>query len=243
MNAITVLSVFPSISNIHGDAANAAVLATRARWRGAAAHVVELAPGEPAPIEQPHAIVIGSGFDSEAARTLDALRSIAARLREWVDAGVPLLAVGLGWELLAASVEIEPGTVLEGLGVFSGRAVPAVRSTGDVLLESPFGSLIGYEYHVRDYLPSDDEAPLGAVLSGIGNQAGAGIEGARSGTAIGTHLRGPILARNPELADHLLGMISERAGLVLSDTATELTAVDRWMRSVNERTRHALRRR
>lgn len=240
MSAITVLSLLPGLSNIHGDAANAAVLATRARWRGVETRVIDLAPGAAAPRQQPHAIVLGSGFDAEAARTLEALRGIAAPLRAWVDDGVPLLAVGLGWELLATRVELAAGTVLEGLGVFAGQALPAARATGDVVVDSPFGPLIGYEYHVRDYVPSADELPLGTVLSGVGNRSGSGVEGARAGSAIGTHLRGPILARNPHLADHLLGIAAERAGVRLGDAAPELIAADRWTRSVNERTRHAL---
>lgn len=242
MTALTVLSVLPSRSNIHGDAANAAVLATRARWRGVEARVLELEAGQAAPTAAPHAIVIGSGFDAEAERTLAALRAIEGLLRTWVDAGVPLLAVGLGWELLSATVEVNPGVVLEGLGMFPGRAVPATRATGDILVESRFGPLIGYEYHVRDYLPAEGEEPLGTVIAGIGNRPGAGTEGAVVGSAIGTHLRGPVLARNPALADHLLRLAAGRAGAVLGDAASELTAVDGWQSSVNARTRQSLRR-
>ena len=38
---------------------------------------------------------------------------------------------------------------------------------------------------------------------GIGND-GKGLEGAVQGRVIGTYPHGPVLARNPELADHLL---------------------------------------
>ena len=45
--------------------------------------------------------------------------------------------------------------------------------------------------------------PLARVEIGIGN-ANDGVEGAVQGTVIGTYPHGPVLARNPELADHLL---------------------------------------
>jgi CobQ-like glutamine amidotransferase family enzyme len=47
---------------------------------------------------------------------------------------------------------------------------------------------------------------LGTVVpgSGVGNGAGEGAEGAVQGSVIGTYLHGPVLARNPELADYLL---------------------------------------
>lgn len=239
MSALRVLSVFPRISNIHGDAGNAQVLAQRARWRGAAAEVIALAPGDAVP-PAPHAIVLGAGFDAHAGRTLEALQPYAEVLRKWVAEGIPLLAVGLGWELLATSVEVEPGQVLTGLGVFAGSAAPAERATGDMLIDSAHGPLIGYEYHVRDYVPGAGEQPLGTVLHGIGNATGSGTEGAIAGTAYGTHLRGPVLARNPSFADHLLELAAGRAGIALGEGSEPLRAVDGWQQQVTARTRRDL---
>ncbi len=45
--------------------------------------------------------------------------------------------------------------------------------------------------------------PLGQVICGHGN-SGDGHEGVALGSAIGTHLRGPCLPRNPALADFLI---------------------------------------
>ena len=47
-------------------------------------------------------------------------------------------------------------------------------------------------------------APLGRVVAGYGNDGESGYEGARVGRAIGTYLHGPLLPRNPWLADLLL---------------------------------------
>lgn len=239
MSALRVLTVFPRLSNIHGDAGNAQVLVQRARWRGAEAQLLALAPGDAVP-EAPHAVVLGAGFDAHAARTLEQLQPYAEALRQWVAAGVPLLAVGLGWELLAATAEIEPGETLEGLGIFPGSAVPAQRATGDIVVGSEWGELIGYEYHVRDYRPAQGERPLGTVLHGIGHAAGSGREGAIAGTAYGTALRGPVLARNPGFADHLLGLAAQRAGVRLGEGSAQLHAVDEWQQLVTARTRREL---
>ena len=40
------------------------------------------------------------------------------------------------------------------------------------------------------------------MLTGVGN--GDGTEGAYAGRVVGTYLHGPVLARNPALADRLL---------------------------------------
>ena len=49
--------------------------------------------------------------------------------------------------------------------------------------------------------------PLGRVVVGKGNDAGGGAEGALAGRVLGTYLHGPVLARNPALADHLLASV------------------------------------
>ena len=43
------------------------------------------------------------------------------------------------------------------------------------------------------------------VLTGSGNGGGDHTEGAYCGRVVGTYLHGPVLARNPALADRLLG--------------------------------------
>jgi hypothetical protein len=46
---------------------------------------------------------------------------------------------------------------------------------------------------------------MGRVAVGVGN--GDGTEGARDGRVVGTYLHGPVLARNPALADLMLSWI------------------------------------
>jgi len=43
------------------------------------------------------------------------------------------------------------------------------------------------------------------VIAGFGNDGESGYEGCRSGRVLGTYLHGPLLPRNPWLADWLLG--------------------------------------
>ncbi|HEY0815162.1 MAG TPA: hypothetical protein VGE11_17960, partial [Pseudonocardia sp.] len=54
--------------------------------------------------------------------------------------------------------------------------------------------------------------PLGRVLAGPGNDTrsrrGHGVDGAIGGNVVATYLHGPVLARNPALADHLLRRVT-----------------------------------
>ena len=83
------------------------------------------------------------------------------------------------------------------------------RMIGDVLLESalpeaPGATIAGFENHAGRTVLDEGAAPLGRVVAGYGNDGESGYEGVRVGRAIGTYLHGPLLPRNPWLADLLL---------------------------------------
>ena len=211
---LTIVSLLPSLQNTNGDAENAAVLAARAGWAGLDARVVavEHAADLPAQVD---AVVLGSGTDASLAAVRERLLGLHDELRRWGTEGVPILAVGTGWELLSWGVERADGSTVEGLGILAGRAVPRDgRVAGDLVVKAGggLGLLIGFENHARDYVGAE-ASPLGRVQAGSGNGRGSGQEGVRMGDVIGTHLHGPVLAKNPRLADAILERMCARAGL------------------------------
>ncbi len=52
--------------------------------------------------------------------------------------------------------------------------------------------------------------PLGKVIKGFGNNGKDGKEGLIYKNLIGTYLHGPILSKNPHLADHIIKKALER---------------------------------
>lgn len=197
---LNIVSVLPRLLDTNGDAANARVLARRARWAGLDATVLAVENVEEVPAEV-DLVVIGSGTDTGLTQARDALLPLADVLRRWIDAGIPVLAVGTGWELLSEGLDLADGTAVSGLGIVPGRAgALQQRVTDDIVVTTPSARLIGFENHARGYAGATE--PLGAVHTGTGN--GDGSEGMIFGSFVGTHLHGPVLARNPELADRLL---------------------------------------
>jgi hypothetical protein len=223
----TVVSLLPRMLDTNGDAGNARVLAQRVRWSGHEAQVVDVHSRADLPAHV-DAVSIGSGTDASLVPARDALRTLVEELRVWSNSGVPILAVGTGWELLSWGIDLADGTVIEGLGLVAGQAVPrAARATDDIVVTSKYGRLIGFENHARDYVGAE-ASPLGRVAYGTGNgdrTAGPQIEGLTMGEVFCTHLHGPVLARNPTLADHLLRAAFTRLGLDYSPGATAV-AVD-----------------
>lgn len=216
MTSVTIVSLLPELLGNNGDAANARVLAQRARWSGVDASVVAVRTRADLP-DQVDAVVLGTGTDSDLIAARDVLLTMATDIREWLSGGVPILAVGTGWELLSWGIGLADSTV-DGLGVVPGRAVArSARATGDLVVASKHGRLIGFENHARDYVGAEG-SPLGRVESGIGNGATGrdGFEGVVMGEFFGTHLHGPVLARNPALADHLVTLMLARVGVEYS---------------------------
>jgi CobQ-like glutamine amidotransferase family enzyme len=99
---------------------------------------------------------------------------------------------------------------MPGAGLFPHETVAGqTRMIGDVLLECELEPgkrqlLAGFENHAGRTLLDAGADPLGRVVHGFGNDGESGYEGCRLGRALGTYLHGPLLPRNPWLADWLL---------------------------------------
>ncbi len=233
---LTVVSLFPELLNVNGDSANAIVLETRARWSGFETRLARVRVGEEIEWERPDIVVIGSGSDEDLPKTLSELRRIESCIRDWVANDTPLLAVGTGWELLSDYIDTGTQPRIEGLGVFSGHSTPArERITSELVVDSDFGRLFGFENHARHYTLGTEGTPLGTVTHGSGNGLGTGrqaVEGSIVGNAVGTHLHGPVLARNPALADHFLSIAQARStALTGAKASVELFAADKMAQS------------
>jgi CobQ-like glutamine amidotransferase family enzyme len=66
-------------------------------------------------------------------------------------------------------------------------------------------ALVGYEWHRGRTRLGPEAEPLAEVEIGVCNGGEPPTDGAVQGHVLGTYLHGPLLPRNPELADLLLG--------------------------------------
>jgi len=94
---------------------------------------------------------------------------------------------------------------IEGVSIFDMETTAGPdRLIGNVVSESEYGNLVGFENHSgRTYL-SDKTASLGKVTKGAGNNGEDKTEGAISLNTFGTYLHGPLLPKNPLLADEII---------------------------------------
>jgi len=206
--------VFPQLLGTYGDRGNAEVLAWRLRRRGHRAQVVELpAPGAiPAGLD---AYMLGGGEDLNQAAAAKLLLGRQGRgLRVALAGGAPALAVCGSLQLLGTTYLDGAGRRVPGLHLLDLETVAAgARCVGEVVARLPDGSLLtGFENHGGRTRLGGTAEPLATVLRGHGNNGDDGTEGIRKGNLVATYLHGPVLARNPALADALATAVLERRG-------------------------------
>jgi CobQ-like glutamine amidotransferase family enzyme len=210
---IRIGHLYPDYLNIYADRGNIAVFARRAALRGIDLEVAAIGRGElPTPGEH-DLFYVGGGQDREQALIAPDIAAKGPALAEAVAGGAAVLAVCGGYQLLGRYYRDRYGSELPGACILPLHTVAGDRRMiGDVLLECSFDgsrrTLAGFENHVGRTILDGGADPLGRVVSGFGNDGEGGFEGCRLGRVIGTYLHGPLLPRNPWLADWLLAQAS-----------------------------------
>jgi CobQ-like glutamine amidotransferase family enzyme len=207
---VRVGHLYPEYLNIYADRGNIAVFIRRAAARGHELRVEPVTLGTPLAPRAHDLLYVGGGQDREQAMISADLAARGDAVRAAVEGGTALLAVCGGYQLLGRGYRGRDGSWLGGAGLFPHETLAGEsRMIGDVLLEStlaeaPGRTIAGFENHAGRTVLDEGAEPLGRVVAGYGNDGASGFEGCRVGRAIGTYLHGPLLPRNPWLADMLL---------------------------------------
>jgi CobQ-like glutamine amidotransferase family enzyme len=218
----TIVVIYQSLLGIYGDRGNGMVLAKRLQWRGIDANLMFVEPGQPLPPDA-DMYVLGGGEDLAQVSAVEALKADGNIFRG-LDNGAVLFAVCAGYQLCGKTFTVGiADEIVEGLGVLDveTRRGPE-RAVGEILTRwtKPDGTesiITGFENHGGFTRLGPKAKPLATVINGVGN--GYDItEGAQQDRIIGTYPHGPVLARNPDLADYVLEMAVGRELGPLDDT-------------------------
>ena len=224
---LTLGYFYPQELNLYGDNGNVEILCSRARARNIDTDVLEIGPGTKLALDAIKKInlaFMGGGPDSgQKSMYEDLLKVKGPFLKDYIESGGVGLFVCGSYQLLGHYYKSADGNILNGLGVFDlytesfGRDAP--RCIGNVVCEvcpelkndvifksvNKIGTtLVGFENHGgRTYL-GKKMSPLAKVFAGSGNNGEDKTEGVLYKNSIGTYLHGPVLSKNPHLADYLL---------------------------------------
>lgn len=210
--SVRIAHLYPELLNLYGDSGNMLVLRKRLEWRGMACDLEEVHMGDVPRLADVDIVFIGGGSDREQRIVCEELLRMRAEVEAFVEDGGVLAAVCGGYQLLGHSYlmgdEEVPGLAL--VDLYTDRGSP--RLVGNVAVRSRIARdpIVGFENHGgRTHLGPGVE-PLGEVLHGYGNDGTSGKEGCLYNNVVGTYVHGPLLPKNPDVADYLLARALDR---------------------------------
>lgn len=230
---VVIAHMLPDLLNLYGDGGNVRILEQRLRWRGIPVEVRRIQHGEAVDFSQVDLVFMGGGPDREQKLASEQLLAMRDELAVYVEGDGPLLAICGGYQILGRQW-LWGDELVAGLGLIDMETrrpgTSADRLIDNMVLESPLAThpVVGYENHAgRTYLGEGVEG-FGRVVSscGHGNNDDDRVEGARYKNVVGTYSHGPLLSKNPEVADWLLARALERRAERTGTPAADLAPLD-----------------
>lgn len=204
--SLVIVRLYHDLLGTYGDQGNAEILMHRARARNIDVELVEVTPDMSVP-RTGDVYLLGGGEDGPQAAALDMLKRDGG-LNYAAAGGATVLAICAGFQIIGETLPDSEGTATSGLGLVDAHTIydSSARSVGEIVIEPTRGGLpvlTGFENHQGLTRLGSEMPPLGRVRRGIGNGFDS-REGVWHGNVLGTYMHGPVLARNPELADAVL---------------------------------------
>ena len=208
--------LYGDLMNIYGDIGNIIALKKRAEWRGIKVVDKNVSIGSKLSKGDADIFFFGGGQDQQQELVAsDLVKSGKGKvIKQAVERGVPLLSVCGGYQLLGEYYRPHKGPKLAGIGLFPAYTLASHdRMIGNIVIDSMFGTLVGFENHSGKTYLKKGALPLGMVKKGFGNNgkdeqssraSRTRLEGCIYKNAIGCYMHGSLLPKNPKLADWLL---------------------------------------
>lgn len=197
---LTIAHLFPDLLNLYGDAGNIASLKHRALWRDIEVEVKEYNNPQDIDFDNNDIIYIGGGTETAVILVNEQLKTVKDDLKNYIENNGCVLAVCGGYQMLGkyfmfGDEKIEGLSVLDITTEYSKN-----RLIGNVIIKSSIADkeIVGFENR-NGITDIGNLQHLGEVLYGKGSS-----EGIIYKNVIGTYLHGPILPKNPHLADYIL---------------------------------------
>jgi lipid II isoglutaminyl synthase (glutamine-hydrolysing) len=204
---LNIFHLYPNLLNLYGDGGNVLCLQRRCEWRGITANIIDFTFNQEQDLSEGDIFFIGGGSDRSQNIVYPHILKYKNQMENLIEDNAVVLAICGGYQFLGESYIDADGNQLPGLGLFDyytqseeGRLIGNIITENQLKLKPQ--TLVGFENHGgRTY---HDFKPLGVVKEGYGNNEKDGKEGMVYKNCIGTYLHGPLLPKNPHLADYLI---------------------------------------
>ena len=217
MKEIKILYLYPDMLELYGDYGNIQILKYRIESRGYKAIIDRYSIGDPIPNFNEYDIVFaGGGADNEQSILSKDLIQYKENVKEAINNGVFFLLICGAYQLFGKYYKGVDGDIINGLGTFDYYTVANPnrknRCIGNIVIDANLNGLetkvIGFENHGGQTFNISNS--FGKVLLGNGNKFGDTEEGYFQNNVIATYLHGPLLSKNPDVADYIIKYCLDR---------------------------------
>lgn len=217
---LSIIWMYHDLMDLYGDRGNIEVLKYRCKKRGIELRVDTCGIGEEKDLSAYDILFIGGGADREQGLLYQDLVSRKQAIQTAIDAGTFILLICGGYQFFGQYYIDGDGRQIEGLGFFDYYTKAPDRTQrciGNIAVECDLDGerflAVGFENHGGQTIGV--QTPFGKVIKGHGNQFQSEWEGFYNGQVLGTYMHGPLLPKNPRIADLILAKgLSRRYGLV-----------------------------
>lgn len=220
---LKITHLYPRLMNIYGDRGDITTIIYRCQKRAIKVAINSIDLGDKIPANHTNLIFGGGGQDRQQLLVASELIKRQGELVEMIESGIPGLFVCGTFQLFGHYFKTGTGREIPGIGLLDLYTIATSRrKIGNVvakplinlnqkLINRPTQSLVvGFENHSGNTFLGRKCRPFADVLIGFGNNEIDRVEGACYQNTIGTYLHGPLLPKNPHLADHLIFLALQR---------------------------------
>jgi CobQ-like glutamine amidotransferase family enzyme len=227
---VKIAWLYPDLMSTYGDRGNVIVLTKRCQWRGIPVEVIPITlESSVKELAACNLIFMGGAQDRQQKLAgPDFLKYKGPIIKDMVEDGVPALFVCAAYQFVGHYYLPYHGDKIPGAGIFDlyteHPGDQAKRLIGNVVAEviNPQGlqktTIVGFENHGGYTYLGPKMQPLAKIIVGNGNNGKDGWEGATYKNSIGSYFHGPLLPKNPEVADWLLKKVIDTNLEPLDDT-------------------------
>jgi CobQ-like glutamine amidotransferase family enzyme len=201
--------MYHDLMDLYGDKGNTQVLKIRAEKRGIDVTVDTCTIGEKKDISAYDLFFMGGGADNEQGLIYQDLLSRKDNIAKAMEEKTAFLLICGGYQLFGKYYKDQDGNVIDGLGFFDYYTEASDRDhrcIGNIALETEMDGetfkAVGFENHGGQ--TKNVSSPFGRVLSGHGNTFKGGFEGFMNEQVAATYMHGPLLPKNPKIADKII---------------------------------------
>ena len=206
---LKILWMYHDLMDLYGDKGNTQVLKIRAEKRGIDVTVDTCTIGEKRDIPAYDLFFMGGGADNEQGLIHQDLLSRKENIAKAMEEKTAFLLICGGYQLFGKYYKDQDGNVIDGLGFFDYYTEASDRDhrcIGNIALETEMDGekfmAVGFENHGGQ--TKNVSSPFGRVLSGHGNTFKGGFEGFMNDQVAATYMHGPLLPKNPKIADKII---------------------------------------